>query len=69
MSAMRDPGALAGATGAEQSFVATLNVSSIHSTCPCGFHHVLRAQRLRSELGLSELRAALIASLAFDGDR
>ncbi len=65
---MENPGALAGATGADSTFkAATLNVNPHHRAFDDELHSALRIRRLHLQYGLTGPLAALIAALAFDG--
>jgi len=65
---MGNPGALAGATGADSTFkAATLNVNSKDSIVSDELHYALRIRRLHLRYGLAGPLATRIAALAFDG--
>ncbi len=66
MAKMKNPGALAGATGAIVTVqAALLNVTITDSTAPGELHHAMQQGRLRKRHGLSGPIGAQIAALAF----
>ncbi len=65
----KNPGALAGATGAMVTVqAALLNVTITDSTIPGELHHVMQQGRLRRWHGLSGAICAQVAALAFGRD-
>ena len=66
MTGKRNPGALAGATGAMVTVqAALLNVTITDSTTPDDLHHAMQQGRLRRRHGLSGPICAQVAALAF----
>ena len=66
MTRKRNPGALAGATGAMVTVRAyQLNVTSTYSSPPGEIHHAMQRGRLRSRHGLAGPCGNLIAALAY----